>query len=954
MMIQRTLGIGATLVTMTAVCIAQDGPRQVLQAGTTRVVVTPWNRGLSISVDGVRVSMGSNMVVTKPPWTPHYYLGPSKDAVEKATQAMVEGGQRLHMSHRGEHEAFVGEDTITVTPGRVERVLDGHFTKDEGAALIQWQVAGLNPTLVIGRKYHAQLANGEIREGTVPVSGVSAEIGPSTFASGFTWIEFDSRIGPIRITVESEHKLICYDYRKNRWADPARPLIWLGDLGTQFKKGTPIRYRIVFDLPQPRTQLENAEPVRAEASIARCADAQAYPADEQPTLIPRPKEAEYGKDYLILAPAGANQASPVAVVRPDDPNRELTTLALAEWQRFLKERYALQSSDSPPTANGPGVRFEAPRPDAPALPPEGYTLDVAGAGAVLRAADTAGYLYGVQTLKQLTTVRPSGEVVLRAARIRDWPSLKFRGVHLFTGGQGPDLHIRLLQNVLAALKMNHLVLECEYINWDAHPEIHHAEYGMPKDDVRRVLAVSRALGIEVTPLVMSLGHCQWMFTNDTNLELAEDPDAKWAYCVTNPKTYDFIYEIYAEAVELFQPKWFHIGHDEFHHRGRVPYRESSKPYTVEQLFMMDTLRHHEWLTERGIRMMLWSDMLLGPGEGPDACSAASDESAAELRGKLPKDVVVADWHYVDTAPAKYVDVDKFVADGFTTVCATWSRPGNITHFARAAYEKKALGLLQTTWAGYSLDPKRFQSEIRQYSMYVLAAEAAWNADNPPDGDQFPAGAYFLDLMGLSTLKPANRAGWTADLRGACNYSLGAADAAGWFELGPEHDLSHVPGGRVRWKGIAFQLGGTSDAAHPMAIVLRSRLTQAATFPTSVEIAIGAPAPQLAFLQTTNFTCEPGAKVAEYEITYADGASTKVDLLYGQNVLAYTDPSAAAEAPVVWSGQTATGEPVSLRALIWTNPHPEKAIRALTVRSANAPGALVLLGLTGLDEPAASR
>ena len=288
------------------------------------------------------------------------------------------------------------------------------------------------------------------------------------------------------------------------------------------------------------------------------------------------------------------------------------------------------------------------------------------------------------------------------------------------------------------------------------------------------------------------------------------------------------------------------------------------------------------------------------------------------------------------------------------MAATWSRPANITQFARAAFDKKALGLLQTTWAGYSLDPKSFEQALPQYAAYVLAADAAWNADNPPDPASYPAGAYFLELMGLSTLSPANRGGWTADLRGAYNYPLAAADAAGWFALGPEHDLSMVPSGSVRWNGLAFQLGNAAEPGHPSVVALRSRLTQDASLPAAVEITVGAPAAHLVILNATNFACSAGTKVAEYELTYADGEKTKTDVRYGQQVLAYGDLSPAAEAPMVWSGRNRAGEPVAWRVFIWRNPHPEKVIRTLTARSANAPGALLILGLTGLDATRAGK
>ncbi|MBN1511264.1 MAG: beta-N-acetylhexosaminidase, partial [Phycisphaerae bacterium] len=729
---QHPVGISICLVLIClSVARAADVPR-LLTAGEVEVTASPWSRGIGISVGGIVVSGGSNMVITTPPWAPHYYLGPDETAVRTAAQALVEGGTRLTISHRGEHDSFTGEDVITATKdGRVERVFEGRFNKDEGEALIQWMIAGLNPTLIIGRPFKAVLADGSVKEGTVPVVPVSGETEPCTLAKGFRTLEFDSRIGPIRIDVDSPHPVICYDYRRNRWSDPARPLFWLGDMGTRFRKGEPIRYRIVFHLPLPEAAKTDEAPMKRTTSLTRRDDAQTWPLDGPPTLIPKPKNATFAKGgFQVTSSFGG------PIVNAKAPDLDITDAPANDLKTYLHDRFDIAFDTKEP--QGTPLITLKPATD---LPEEGYALQVTPDGITVQAASEAGLRHAIQTIKQLAVRLPDGKIMIRSADIRDWPALPIRGVHLFTGGQGPDLHLKLLRNVLGPLKMNTLVMQAEYTEWDTHPEIHHPEYGMPKSEVRAILDTCRALGIEAIPLVMSLGHCQWMFETGHNLDLAEDPDAIWAYCVTNPKTYEFIHEIYEEAIELFKPKTFHIGHDEFHHRGRVPYRESSKLYSVEELFTMDTLRHYEWFKERGIRVMMWGDMLLGEGEGPDACHAASAESAKKLRDQTPKDIFIADWHYVDTAPENYVNLKVLHSDGFETVASTWSRPGNVVHFAQAAHTMKSRGLLQTTWAGYSLDPARFQKEMQQYAMYVIAAEAAWNADNPPDPDAYPYGSY---------------------------------------------------------------------------------------------------------------------------------------------------------------------------------------------------------------------
>ena len=84
------------------------------------------------------------------------------------------------------------------------------------------------------------------------------------------------------------------------------------------------------------------------------------------------------------------------------------------------------------------------------------------------------------------------------------------------------------------------------------------------------------------------------------------------------------------------------------------------------------------------------------------------------------------------------------------------------------------------------------------------------------------------------------------------------------------------------------------------------------------------------------------------MTFADGTHERIDLIYGENVCAYNDMSAAPRTPVIWDGTTPAGDPVALRALIWTLANKNKTIRRLSLRSADAPPSLMVLGVTALD------
>ena len=917
-----------------------ESPRRILKSGRVQVTVEPRAGGMRIDVDGIPWSRHSELVVTTPPWTPHFYVGPTAEAIAGANVEHTERGQTLRIVHRGQ-SVFTGTEILTLAPdgGTLEQTFEGSFS-GEGEALIQWRMAALDATLLAGRPFVVRSGEPTAASGPhriVPVSPQPEGSAAARLASGFASFEVDSRIGPLRIDVESERPLTITDYRASRWAASGDAYFWFGDYGSRISRDRPVRYRVVYRFPSASAESRSGGVTKASAKVRRITAAQTTEWDGPPAVVPQPKEVRWGEREAVMAdPArvsfeGAGAAEAAAALRQ-------------AW-KTLQTGAAVAAKDESATLKR--VVFTI---DESALSdrPEGYVLEVTPVEIRVRAADATGCRHAVRTLRQMSRLAEDGTVRVRTAKISDWPTLRFRGVHLFTGGRGPDLHRRLIRNLLGPLKVNHLVLESEYIKWDRHPEIHHPRYGMSKEDVREILAACRAERIEVTPLINTLGHCQWMFETGHHLDLCEDPEAQWAYCVTEPRTYEFVFGIFEEALELFQPRFLHIGHDEFADRGRVPFRESSLRFTVEQLFLADTLRLHEWLSARQVRVMMWGDMLLGPGEAPDACHAASVESARRLRENLPKDIVITDWHYAGVPADRFTSLQTFRAGGHEVIAATWDRPVNIVNFARAAHAAGSLGLLQTTWAGYSLDEDSFQREMRQYGAYVLAAEAAWNADRPPSLDGYTAHDRFLDLLQLSSLPRGNSAGWLADLASACNYSREADQSDGWFGLGPSHDLSLLPSGEMRLGGIRFLI---LPARGRSLIALHGRLANEPRLPAElrVELKEAPEAARLAILHATNFAGGAGTKVGRYEAVFTDGSSTGVDLLYGENIHSYTDLGGAPDSPVWWRGATPAGDPVCLHGLVWRLPRPAKPIKSLVFRSAgNGPSPLVF-AVTGLTD-----
>jgi len=451
-----------------------------------------------------------------------------------------------------------------------------------------------------------------------------------------------------------------------------------------------------------------------------------------PLLIPLPKRVAWTGTRLPIRPGTRLVLAPGA--------GRLDRMAALSVQSELHERYGLPrlpirtagraaADGRPAIVFGEPGRMPALRAElraaglAPSVRAEGYSLAVGAGGAVVAGHDPAGTFYGAQTLCQMLG-RDSRGVSLEGARVLDYPTLRWRGAHLFVGDRARPFHQKLIARVFARLKMNALVLECEQARWDALGKAA-PPWAMSKTDLKSEVAFARRYGLAVTPLVNSVGHMPWAFAGGANLALAEDPQTPYAANVAEPRTDRFLFKLYDEVLNTFGSTALHIGGDEVALRGRYPYRSRARFPTLADAYIAQVTRAHDHLKARHVRTLLWGDMLLAPGEAADAASAPSLAQARRMRARLPHDIVLTDWHYRARGPFDSPRVLR--AAGFGPVIgATWCEPGNMASFGQALAAGHGRGLLQTTWAGFNSSEANFRHEKRQFVAFVLAAECAWN------------------------------------------------------------------------------------------------------------------------------------------------------------------------------------------------------------------------------------
>ena len=867
----------------------------------------------AIHLADVPVIRGGSMQLYRPDWTEGYYSSASGKPAANVDRAAM----RVTLSHTSDQRVQLraAESWRVVEPNKLEITLAGRVDSDVEVN-VEWAVGLINAFALYGGSYSG--------------NGVTIDVVPEAMRFGddpvvlrdVEEVMLRSRVGSITVRVESGGaKLSLLDGRRDggRWWTQETPSMWVGFLGVPVKSGQPFELRVSVQF-EPAVLLQPTGTITLQPPLIKSSDT-FTPQPRDVVLIPKPRSLEWRDGRFDVSDGTA------IVIAADGDHRPARVV-----QREARERFGLDLPIVVGTERQSStIRFVTV---ADQMPSEGYGIRVTPDGVELVAAAPVGHFYAAQTLAQLFQADVSG-LFIPACEIDDAPSLRFRGVHIFPGRDAMPFHRALVERIFSRFKLNHIVIQSDYTQWETDSNIW-IDISVPKAQLREYVEVARENFLEPIPLVMSLGHAEWMFKNDQNLDIAEDPAAKYAYSVTNPLTYEFIKSVYAEALEIFRPRYFHIGHDEVTMRGEYPHREEAKKWGVTKLFLYDVRQLDEFFRPRDVRVMLWGDMLLAREETYDGAAFAENlEEAKRRRDGLPRDAIIFDWHYTPTSPENYTSLRIFRDEGFKTIACTWFNPLNIYTFAAAARMHDAWGLLQTMWAGYSITEKTLRDDFKQFAAYILAAEYAWSGDSPPP-DQLP---YRVEDVFKRAFKPKRewiqpRAGFVGDLSGAANLRWDE-----WLGFGEGVNLATLP--RDRMDGIDFDVGG--------AIALHGALMPPTQpLPRTVTVELNRTASHLAMLHVSAFRASPREQVGTYRIRYTDGSEENIPLRYGEEIRAWTDVGVTSDASLAWTGTAANGAPIAVRLLMWENPHPTKPIAAVELAVDHPYASPILLGLAGLD------
>ena len=621
---------------------------------------------------------------------------------------------------------------------------------------------------------------------------------------------------------------------------------------------------------------------------------------------------------------------------------------------------------------------------------EGYLADVRHDSALVAGHDEAGVCYGLQMLRQLA-VGQGDRAALRGAEVRDWPFKPMRGVHLFMPGREDLPFFYRLLELLADLRYNQVYVEVGGgMRFDRHPEINagwedfartargfdegpeglqrsqpfpkdstHTELGrgsnLEKSEVRDFIAYARALHIEVLPEVPSLSHAYYMVC--PHPEIAERPEDPYpdTYCPSNPASYELLFDVLDEVIEVFEPRIVHIGHDEVYTYGLCPRCQGK---SGAELIGGDIERIHSYLAERGIRMAMWGDKLMdivvgGSHEGGRERRVRGRgwfEGGAEYvmaetyqaREDAPKDILIFDWYWsLDSRSERY-----FGKLGFEEIFGNFGQNFGAAQFMRWDQRGSAgnvLGAEVSTWCAISEFALARNACLFNF---LFSSEMLWWR-HYSDGER----KRVLDT--IAARQPAVR----DFLGGRASPSRVAPAEHSPISLAKAGNIRPEFGGQMP-EGVAFLAGMPFTFQGPESRILRVD----PSMPEAGPVVIDGTADSLLFVH--NCRCQrkyrptwafvdplrpsPEDRLGQYTVSYADGSIEAVEIRYGENIanghvrFGENIASTCYWAEPVWEGTDEEGLPIVLYRYEWINPQPAKKIAQVNLSLDNGVGGYVQL------------
>lgn len=359
---------------------------------------------------------------------------------------------------------------------------------------------------------------------------------------------------------------------------------------------------------------------------------------------------------------------------------------------------------------------------------DGYTIAAGERSVEILYREEGGLRAAVATLRQLLREYRGR---LPRLSISDWADFPRRGVMLdVSRGRVPNLQTLLdLVDRLADFKINEFQLYTEHTFAYRNYEPVWAGWGpLTGDDILRLDARCRELGIDLVPNQNSFGHLRYWLEYPPLKPRAEVQEPyegaggeflryPTTLAPNHPGTLPFLRELFDELLPHFTSNRFNVGCDETWDLGRGYSKKLCDAKGKGRVYLDFLKRIHKEVSSRGRQMMFWGDIIL---------------HHPELIGELPENVIALNWGYEASHPfdkeavlfAKS-KVPFYVCPGTSTWMTLIGRHdnafANLRSAAEAGRRHGAIGFLNTDWG----DGGHPQPLAVSFAPFLAGAALSW-------------------------------------------------------------------------------------------------------------------------------------------------------------------------------------------------------------------------------------
>ena len=160
-------------------------------------------------------------------------------------------------------------------------------------------------------------------------------------------------------------------------------------------------------------------------------------------------------------------------------------------------------------------------------------------------------------------------------------------------------------------------------------------------EMQDIVAYCTSIGVEVIPCIQTLAHLNQIFRWPAYIPINDVADI---LMVDEPRTYEFIENMFKTVRKCFTSQYIHIGMDEAHMLGLGKFLDKNGPQNRFEILCRHLAKVVEIAEKYNFKPIMWSDMFFRLGNHGEYC-LENAELSDEVIAITPKNVGLVFWDY---------------------------------------------------------------------------------------------------------------------------------------------------------------------------------------------------------------------------------------------------------------------------------------------------------------------